>query len=204
MMEFWLISNDGKEKILLPVPPAEFEISQGNKNTVVDIHDLGEINLIGNKNLATITLSSFFPAQKYSFVTSQIQNPYTYVNTIKKWQGLKKPVRLVITQTNINMLCSIENFNYGEKDGSGDVYYTIELKEYRTPVLQTQKQKEYSITTKRSNVKEPPKTYVVKKGDSLWLIAKKLTGKGENWTIIAKKNNIKDPRKIYPGMKLVI
>lgn len=204
MMEFWLISNDGKEKILLPVPPAEFEISQGNKNTVIDIHDLGEINLLGNKNLATITLSSFFPAQQYTFVTSQTQNPYTYVNMIKKWQGLKKPIRLVITQTNINMLCSIENFSYGEKDGSGDVYYTIELKEYRTPAVQAQTQKEYSITTQRSSVKEPPKTYVVKKGDTLWMIAKKLTGKGENWTIIAKKNNIKDPKKIYPGQKLVI
>ncbi|WP_206155532.1 LysM peptidoglycan-binding domain-containing protein [Caldanaerobacter subterraneus] len=208
MMEFWLTFNNGQEKLRLPVPPSEFEISQGNINTVVNINDIGEINLIGKGKLATITISSFFPAQEYDFCDyTGFPKPYECVAMIEKWRNSGRPIRFIITETLINLACAIENFSYGEKDGSGDVYFTLELKEYRFVNVQQAalEQKGYSMpATKREITKTIPNTYIVKKNDTLWMIAKKLTGKGENWTIIAKKNNIKDPKKIYPGMKLVI
>ncbi|NNG67348.1 LysM peptidoglycan-binding domain-containing protein [Caldanaerobacter subterraneus] len=207
-MEFWLTFNNGQEKLRLPVPPSEFEISQGNINTVVNINDIGEINLIGKGKLATITISSFFPAQEYDFCDyTGFPKPYECVAMIEKWRNSGRPIRFIITETLINLACAIENFSYGEKDGSGDVYFTLELKEYRFVNVQQAalEQKGYSMpATKREITKTIPNTYIVKKNDTLWMIAKKLTGKGENWTIIAKKNNIKDPKKIYPGMKLVI
>ncbi|MEG0502742.1 MAG: LysM peptidoglycan-binding domain-containing protein [Cellulosilyticaceae bacterium] len=45
---------------------------------------------------------------------------------------------------------------------------------------------------------------MVKQGDTLWQIAKKMTGDGENYKAIASKNNIKNPDKISVGQKLVI
>ncbi|MBA4396343.1 MAG: hypothetical protein C0394_03005 [Syntrophus sp. (in: bacteria)] len=51
-------------------------------------------------------------------------------------------------------------------------------------------------------------TYVVRKGDSLWWIAKYRDVYNDPylWTVLydANKKIIKDPNKIYPGMKLLI
>lgn len=46
--------------------------------------------------------------------------------------------------------------------------------------------------------------YIVKKGDSLWNIAKKYYNDGKKYIKIAKKNNIKKPYTIYPNQKLII
>lgn len=206
-MEFWLSNSTGKEQFQLPVPPESFELSTGNNNTTVNIHNIGEINLIGKGRLATITISSFFPAKVYPFCQyGNFPKPYECVAMIERWKKEGKPIRLIITETNINIAVAIENFNYGEKDGSGDVYFTLELKEYRFINIQTtSNQKGYSIpSTKRPITKSIPNTYTVKPGDTLWIIAKRLTGNGANYKAIATKNGIKDPNKIYPGQKLVI
>ena len=41
--------------------------------------------------------------------------------------------------------------------------------------------------------------YTVKKGDTLWAIAKQYLGSGTKYTQIASENNIKNPNLIYPG-----
>lgn len=46
--------------------------------------------------------------------------------------------------------------------------------------------------------------YTVKRGDSLWGIAKALLGSGQRYTEIAKANHIKNPNLIYPGQNLKI
>lgn len=207
-MEYWLSFNNGAEKLQLPVPPAEFELSQGNVNTVVNIYNIGEVNLIGKSKLATITINSYFPAQEYPFCQyTGFPSPYECVNMIENWRKSGRPIRLIITETPINLACAIENFNYKEQDGTGDVYFSLELKEYRFLNIQqtTTQQNGYSIpATTRQVTQTIPTSYVVKSGDTLWSIAKRLTGNGANYKAIASKNGIKDPNKIYPGQKLVI
>lgn len=51
---------------------------------------------------------------------------------------------------------------------------------------------------------ESNKYYVVQKGDTLWAIAKKYYGNGNQYPKIVKANNIKNPDLIYPGQKLLI
>lgn len=48
------------------------------------------------------------------------------------------------------------------------------------------------------------RTYIVKKGQSLWKIAEEVYGSGYNWVDIAKENNIKNPNVIEEGMKIKI
>jgi LysM domain-containing protein len=47
-------------------------------------------------------------------------------------------------------------------------------------------------------------TYVVERGNSLWLIARRVYGKGTRYTAIyaANQNTIRDPHRIYPGQEL--
>lgn len=48
-----------------------------------------------------------------------------------------------------------------------------------------------------------PKTYVVKRHDTLWRIAVRFTGDGHNWKKIAQRNHVKGTL-IYVGQRLVI
>ena len=53
------------------------------------------------------------------------------------------------------------------------------------------------------NVKLPePPVYIVKKGDTLWGIAKRFTGNPLNYPRIAKENSIATPNLIFPGQKI--
>lgn len=138
-MEFWLkverddgMALNSNQIFQLPVNPGTYEKTIGVNSSSFDVENLGEINFIGKKKLATISISSFFPAQKYGFcVCTPKDNPWDYVWIIENWMFWSEPVRIIITSTNVNMLCSIENFSYKEVAGTRDIEFTLDLKEYR-------------------------------------------------------------------------
>jgi LysM repeat protein len=207
-MEYWLSYNNMAESLQLPIAPSSDQIVRGNNNTTVNITAAGELGLIGKSKLATIALDSFFPAQEYDFCQyTGFPAPYDCVKMIERWRQSGQPIRLIITETDINMAASIESFSYGEQDGTGDVYFTLELKEYRfitVPIVATTAVATASTSAITRQTKPVPTTYTVKKGDTLYAIAKKLTGNGSNYTTIATKNGIKNPNLISVGQKLVI
>lgn len=213
-MEFWLSYNNYAEKLQLPVNPSEFKLKVGNNNETVNIVDLGELNRIGGEKLSEIELASFFPAQYAPYCsTRNIPDPYDAVKVIEQWRKAKKPIRLIVTDTPINLSCAIEDFEYGEKGGTRDVYYTLSLKEYRfvtvSQVVTATAQKTAATTpqTQRPEVKPTPKAYSVKSGDSLYMIAKRSYGDGSKWKQIYTANIGvigKNPNLIKPGQQLVI
>lgn len=207
-MEFWL-QKDNDSKFQLPVKPSEYTINVSHKNTVVNVIQKGDINLIGKTGLRDLSLSSFFPARDYNFSNnSGRKEPLAYVEKIEGWRNSGEPIRVIVTGI-LNMECTIESFNYGEKDATGDIYYTISLKEYKK--IKT-KQATVSLvkgatTTSTRTTKEPSGgTYTVKKGDSLWKIAKQFYGNGAEYTKIynANKDKIKNPNVIHIGQVLTI
>lgn len=205
-MDFYLSYNNNEEQLRLPVIPDNFELSQRNNNTVVNINALGEINLIGKKGLASISLSSFFPAQEYYFCKyTGFPKPYECVKMIQKWKESGRPIRLIITGTSINYAMTIENFIFSEQDGTRDVYFTLELREYvftkqvkPTEVITSNGTQVTVPATKRES-KPIPSKYKVQKGDNMYTVAKKTTGSMSNAKAIAKTNKIDQ----YKGMDLV-
>lgn len=124
--------SGGTEAVVFPVNPPSFDVSNGYKHTVVNIQNLGDINLLGKRGLASIKFSSFFPANDYEFVQLlTVQAPYVYVGAIKKMAESNQPCTLSITGTDISTPVTIDEFTYGEKDGTGDVYFSLQLREYR-------------------------------------------------------------------------
>jgi hypothetical protein len=205
-MEIWLKKSES-DKVRLPVLPESFTVTDTMNNVTLTIHSKGEINLKGTRGLLALPLTSFFPAQAYSFLqyTDGLLSPYEYVSKIRSWMG--KVIQVIVTGTNISFPARIESFTYGEADGTGDVSYTIDLKE----------NKEISFGKKRSP-KSTGGSHTVKKGDTLKSISKKMTGSASNSGAIykanksviekaAKKHGRKSSKKgkyIYAGTKLVI
>lgn len=46
------------------------------------------------------------------------------------------------------------------------------------------------------------RTYRVNRGDSLWIIARKVYGQGSSWTLLAKANDLRNPNKLQIGQEL--
>lgn len=192
-MEFWLSWQNNTEGFQLPVPPSNYSINNKSMNSTNNINEIGEINIIGNNGLREISIESFFPNRNYYFCKITPLAPYDYVNMLLKWKDSKKPIRLIITDTPINIAVTIESFEYGERDGTHDVYFSLELKEYRF----------ININNKRE-VKAIPQKYIVRDGDTLWSISKTTTGNGDNYKKIAKNNNIKNFNSLVKGDEIII
>ena len=141
---------------ILPVMPSQFEVQVVQNNSTININAFGELNMKGKTGLRTISIESFFPAQQYDFLqTASIETPYNYVSKLDKWRKEGEVITLLITDTDINFNCLIESFNYSEKDGSNDVYYSLTLKEYKD--ISALDKSEKDITTGLNN-RMTPKT----------------------------------------------
>ena len=218
LTEIWIKTKD--KAIRLPVMPSEFERVISANYETNNVIGLGDIATFGGNGLAQLSLSSFFPNKEYSFnAYSDVPKPYEFVKYFKEWKNKGVVVRVVLTGTDINQQMYITNFSYGEKDGTGDVYYTVDLVEYRpitVPVINetssntqnTSRQDENNDNSNDAN-NSTQKTHKVVKGDCLWDIAKKYLGKGSDYPKIKEANKSKYPSLsknniIYVGMELII
>ena len=216
--EIWFKTKD--KAIRLPVMPSEFERVISANYETNNVIGLGDIATFGGNGLAQLSLSSFFPNKEYSFnAYSDVPKPYEFVKYFKEWKNKGVVVRVVLTGTDINQQMYITNFSYGERDGTGDVYYTVDLVEYRpitVPVINetssntqnTSRQDENNDNSNDAN-NSTQKTHKVVKGDCLWDIAKKYLGKGSDYPKIKEANKSKYPSLaknniIYVNWELII
>lgn len=199
------LQQEGDGRIVLPVKPEDYTVSVFHRNTVTNVIQLGDINLMGKTGLRSVILSSFFPAKKYNFGSYEA-DPISLVEKIEGWRKSGKPSRVVIGRA-LNMECTIESFNWGEQDATGDIYYTLTLKEYKRIKTVKANIKVQTDPPKQRETKAPEKSggkqYTVKKGDCLWNIAKQFYGNGAKYTdIVSANQNIfskRSPNLIYAG-----
>ena len=219
--EIWIKTKD--KAIRLPVMPSEFERIIDADYETKAIIGFGDVALFNSNGLAKLSLTSFFPNQQYSFnAYSNVPKPYEFIRYFKQWKNQGTVVRVVLTGTDINQEMYITNFTYGERDGTGDVYYTMDLLEYRPITIPTITENTSTNTqntsrptdnnnnnSNKNNTNNTQKTHKVKKGDCLWDIAQKYYGKGSLYPKIkeANKSKYKSLAKnniIYVNWELII
>lgn len=216
-IEIWL--NQADDKFRFSVIPPTIGISSGISTSSSSIIKTGELVAFAGRKLSTFDIDCFFPNQDYNFCEYYgFPKPYECVDKLKKWMDEGWILRLIVTETNINMECIITDLDYEEKDATGDVYYSLSLKEYRRFKISladipgnnentSQKPNESSNqNTNSTGQQQQQRTHVVKKGDTLWGLAKKYYGSGSKYPVIfnANKNLINNPDDIKDGWKLVV
>ena len=114
--------------VVFPVLPSELMVSVNTNHGTVNINNFGDYLMMGKTGLRTLTLSGFFPAQDYPFAMMGLA-PYTYIAQLETMRTGDSVCQLTVSDTPLSMPCLISSFKFGEKDGSGDVYYELGLTE---------------------------------------------------------------------------
>lgn len=229
--------KDGSTVLTFPITPGELTLNVGSNNETVTLINEGEINILKSPALTKIEFEARFPMRKYPY-SRKVDSFKSYYDKFKELKEKKKSFRFIVARTtpngkktwDTNMLVSLEDFIISESyDEGDDVLVSFTLKQYReygvrilkvpTP---TAPKKETTSSSKKPRPTEKKEdtsqTYVVKKGDCLWNIAKKFYGSGSKWKTIynanktvieneAKKHGKKSSSNghwIYPGCKLTI
>ena len=213
-MEIYLGTDN--DKIRFPVVPSSIGVNRSNNIDTQSVLKLGEVPIFNGTSLKTIELTSFFPNQEYSFCDyTGFMKPYEFSEKIQKWMYEGKPLRVIVTDSPTNMQCLIQQFDTVEQDGTRDLYFTLNLLEYRP--IEVSNLNNSSSSSSSDNLTRPSeeitnntqKTHKVVKGDCLWDIAQKYYGKGSLYPKIKEANKSKYPSLaknniIYVNWELIV
>ena len=197
-MEIYLGTDN--DKIRFPVVPPSIGVNRNNNIDTESVIKLGEVPIFNGTSLKTIEFTSFFPNQEYNFCDyTGFMKPYEFSEKIQKWMYEGKPLRVIVTDSPTNMQCLIQQFDTVEQDGTRDLYFTLNLLEYRP--IEVPSLSGSSSSSSSDNLTRPSeeitnntqKTHKVVKGDCLWDIAQKYYGKGSLYPKIKEANKTKYP-----------
>ena len=213
-------------KVLLPIPPSKMQTTTNNQNKTVNLMNEGEVNVIKTPGLTSIKFDIILPLYTwYPFADYDrfFQPAGYYLQYFEKLKYMGTPFAFIVNRfkegseqnkKNImltNMLVVLENYTVTESaDNAPDLDVSIELKEYIkygtiVKKIDPKTNIELGSTIKGNKAKNTiPNTYTVKKGDTLWAIAKKLLGDGAKCWNLAKLNGISNPNKLSVGQVLKI
>ena len=198
--------NNGAERIYFTVNPARLTVTRPNENRVRSLAMGGTVNIWGGRGLREVRLTTFLPAVNSPFYNGQA--PESVLAMLKSWQDSGDPVRLIISGSDINDAFLIEDVSETLAEGDRDVGLTLTLREYKfksaLAALAGGSGVSGSSAFQRQDERVTPRTYTVKKGDTLWSIATRFYGDGTRWRELASKNGVGDPRKLQIGKVLTL
>ena len=198
-----LMDAAGETEFVFPVTPANFSVSFGRAVQKIDLYAMGEVHLWGQKTAATVKINALLPSTQrtYAFSGGYTGNPYGAVKLLQNWQETGKVLRYIVSDTPVNMPVLLSSCSYGEQDGTGDVYITVELKEYRQlSAVRTESASTRDESAGGSYLS--PVSYTIVSGDTLWAVAREFYGDPTLCWKLAAYNGIKNANIIYPGQVL--
>lgn len=197
--------NNGEKRITFTVNPEEVVISRPNTNRVLPLAMGGTVNAWGGRGLRQVKLVTFLPGENSPFFGGV--SAETILSELRRWQDSGEPIRLIISDSDINDAFLIEDVTEMLREGDRDVGLALTLREYKLKSALAALAGEGSAVTAnpiREEERITPQTYTVKQGDTLWNIASRFYGDGTKWRTLAAKNGVNDPKKLRTGEVLTL
>ena len=125
----------GGGSFALAVNPKEVTVSAGAKLKTLELLNVGDIAVAGNRTIDKINISNaFLPAPGSPFYNGT--SPETILSLMKKCMDAPSPVRIIISGTDINKQFWVETMDDTYVEGDRDPHVSWSFKEYRkTTVL---------------------------------------------------------------------
>ena len=211
--QVYITQVETEQQLQLSMTPEKINVKFAQNFRTFNIIHLGEIKLPRGEKLTGISWNGILPGRNttaYKFVNAEAWvEPKEIIKQIEDWKNNHwekntSKLRLMITQTPINLDVYIDNFSHNYSGGQGNVEYNISFIAAKDILVRTveeidgksSEQLEERPTTKSETVE-------VKSGDCLWSIAQQKLGDGSRWQEIydLNKDKISDPDLIYPGQE---
>ncbi|MEK5068110.1 LysM peptidoglycan-binding domain-containing protein [Sporosarcina sp. FSL K6-1508] len=210
-MQFSFLDPVTKEVVILPIGPTRMGAVIGTKVLSFEPTTLGIVEVPRGRLPVKFSLDGLLPGEFQSIERQSELTPEEIVEKFRGWADAKgatgKKLRFIVTGTDWNIPVFFNSFSPEYSGGGGDIHYSLEMTEFRDFVVKEVKPQSSGKETVRET-KPKPKTYTIKKGDTLWAIARKHTGSGAKWTEIwssfKSTSRSKNPDLIYPGETITI
>lgn len=204
---------ENSQELTLSLTPDKVSAKQAERFQSYNIIEKGEIKIPRGQNLASVNWSSVFPSEsmkEYGFINAEFwKSPTEIVSIINEWRKAGNKLKLLITQTGINMDVYIKSFDYEFEGTGGSIKYSIELIAAEDMLVKTVSEQDEGKNTTGNQLNTRPAKQVeasatVKSGDSLWSMAEEKLGDGSRWQEIydLNRDKISDPDLIYAGQEL--
>nr|DAP12510.1 MAG TPA: tail assembly protein [Caudoviricetes sp.] len=211
-----LIKDTSGNSIEFNVNPESITVSEGRDNIKENIDSIGDVYFPGKRGLKTVSISTFLPSSKSRF--RRRGSLGSDIELINKWIFEDIPLRFVISKPTMNFKAILDSKNITLKEGELDVYIDLKLTEVKDIEIPTVESvsilKKDGDTTKNTEValsdrgtENAPKSgdfEIVNARTTLWGLAKKYYGNGEDWKRISEANGGLDPKKLREGMQILI
>lgn len=186
-----------------PIPPEELEVNIGSNNETITLINGQEISILKSPKITEISFDVLLPNHRYEGITdaetmntedlkdtqkvldllSMNQFSGYFLSLMEQFKENKKSFKFKLIRScenpaydDINMLVSLEDYSIKEtNEDNGDVTVSVALKKYVKHTVKKIKLKKKKVTVKESAraSKKNKKSYKTKKGDTMYLIAKK-------------------------------
>ena len=212
-----LIKETAGKSIEFSVNPESITISESRDNIKENIDAIGDVIFPGKRGLKAVSISTFLPGAKSKF--RRRGSLQAEIELLNRWMIEDVILRVVISKPTISFKAILDSKSLTVKEGDLDVYVDLKLTEVKDIDIPTVesisilKKAEDSTTGTRDvtlsdrgaeNAPKSGSVETVNKKTTLWGLAKKYYGRGEDWEKIAQANNISDPKKLREGMQIFI
>lgn len=199
------------DDVLLPVTPTSLKIKIKNQNKTLNLINEGEINLLKQAGLTSISFSALLPfAKNYPFnhyrSISEYQAPYYFLSKLEQLKNSRKPFTFRVVRAgpgigrimfNDNSVFSVSLEDYTVTEDAAqygqDTMVSISLLQYRAYgskilTVNTETGTATATETRDTSTKAAVKEYTIIQGDTLTKIAQKTLNDGSRWKEIYTLN----------------
>ena len=202
--------------IELGINPESITVSESRDNIKENIDAIGDVYFPGKRGLKSVSISTFLPRSKSKF--RKRGSLQTELELINRWISEDVILRVVISKPTINFKAILDSKSITLKEGDLDVYIDLkftEVKDIDIPTVESvsifKKAEDTAGNTDvalsdrgAENAPKSGNVEIVNSKTTLWGLAKKYYGNGEEWKKIAEVNGISDPKKLREGMQILI
>lgn len=188
-VDIYITEVGGDREIRIPLLPEEFAFPSGNATFITsDIMGRGEVAVPSGTELGSYSWESEFPGalrKNDPMIRGSWQDPKIYKSILDEWKSKGAKLNLLITGYPVNVDVYIKEFSTTGSGAFGDISYQISFIEVRSITISTM---EAAVVQAPTRNQYKPNQYTIMLYDTLWSIAEKYYGDGNQWERIYNAN----------------